>query len=64
MEESRILAKTLIGLRNIAWAACMVDKRNQKAAFMLTILNLAVLDNGSHASGITQMIRASVNDIL
>ena len=44
MEVDRVLAKTLIGLRNIAWAAAVTDKPSKHAKFMYTMLALAVED--------------------
>lgn len=42
MEEDRILAKTLIGLRNIAWAAANIDKTSKHAKFLYTALQMAI----------------------
>ena len=47
MENDRILAKTLIGLRNIAWAAASQDKASAHAKFLYTMLQLAVENTGA-----------------
>lgn len=44
MESDRILAKTLIGLRNIAWAAAATQHDNKNANFLKTATTLLIED--------------------
>ena len=62
MEADRVLAKTLIGLRNIAWAAYITDKPSKHAKFMYTMLALAVKDP-EHISIIRLALLMSPMDI-
>ena len=62
MERDRVLAKTLIGLRNIAWAAGRRNKTNVKAKFIATIASLLITDP-ENVNVISLAIDTSVLDI-